>query len=359
MGVDLGKRFQSYRTRSDISRQESDGQPLIHQLTSAAETSAVGTKATASSGIRDVFRKPMRSGPYILLDDKSGADPVSPISTQNELQRNGVLAWIARNKLFLGALLPLFSVLFELTMLSLFLYIYLSLPMDPVTGTRQRISPQYSIWPFISCVGSTKLAVFRALSFAIVVCSLMAVSLLFYLNHNVEPGYWLRRLLLLITTTANAFLIWLVFASEDNKTHLHLYIVAIRLLLLFAAKCTAWLIAYAMRVAYPLLREDPAAKTSFRCKMVLMPFALIMATLANAGVFTCKDPAEIQEKGTACYNLVAAAAISDWLYSIVNTAFLTVMAYDLYYDEHYGKAGKGEPTPRPSWEPRRVYVSSI
>jgi hypothetical protein len=112
-------------------------------------------------------------------------------------------------------------------MLSLFLYIYLSLPMDPETGTRRRISPQYSMWPFISCVGSTKLAVFRALSFAIVFCSILAVLLSFWLKYRMGPGYWLLRLQLLQTLAANAFLIWLVFASEDSATHLHLYIVSL------------------------------------------------------------------------------------------------------------------------------------
>ena len=215
------------------------------------------------------------------------------------------------------------------------------------------------MWPFISCIGSTKLTVFRALSSAIVVCSVTAILLLFYLNYSVEPGYWLRRLQLLITATANGFLIWLVFASEDNATHLHLYIVSIRLLLLFAGKAVSYLVALAMRKAYPLLKNDSASKTSYMCKLILMPLAFIMAVLANAGVFTCKHPADIQEKGSMCYNLIAAAAISDWLYSSVNVVFLMVMAYDLYYDEHYGKVGKGMPTPRPSWEARRVFVSSV
>lgn len=244
-------------------------------------------------------------------------------------------------------------------MLSLFLYIYLSLPTDPKTGSRKRISPQYSLWPFVSCIGSTKLAVFRGLSTAIVICSLTAVLLLFYLNHKVKPGYWLRRLQVLITATANAFLIWLVFASEDNATHLHLYIISVRLLLMFTGKCTSWLVALAMRTAHPQLRDDMASKTSYRCKTVLMPFAFVMAALANAGVFVCTDPVDIQEKGTTCYSLIAAAAISDWLYTVVNMVFLVVMGYDLYYDEHLGKVARREPTPRPSWEPRRVMMSSI
>ena len=233
-------------------------------------------------------------------------------------------------------------------MLSIFLYIYLSLPLDPKTRTRRRISPQYSMWPFISCVGSTTLTVFRALSFAIVICSITAATLLFYFNYKVGPGYWLRQLQLLQTLTANAFLIWLVFASENNTTHLHRYIVSLRLLFLFGAKCTAWLVAFAMRTAYPLLKGDRASRMSFHCKMVLMPLACAMAAAANAGVFVCRDPTQIQEKGTTCYGLIAAAAVSDWCYSTVNTAFMLVIASDLYYDEHYGRVRKGLPTPKPS-----------
>ena len=349
--MNLWSRWSSYKQRSDISREESDSQPLIHQSPAAPAPytpPATSPKTNDRSSIRDVLRKPVGSGSY-LLDDQGKEDSDSTKESKNSRHR-AINGWIARHKLFLGCLLPLFSVLFELTMLSIFLYIYLSLPVDPKTGIRRRISPQYSMWPFISCVGSTALTVFRALSFAIVVCSITATALLFYLNYKVKPGYWLRRLQLLQTLTANAFLIWLVFASEDSATHLHLYIVSLRLLFLFGAKCTAWLVAFAMRIAYPLLKDDRASRTSFHCKMALMPLAFAMAATANAGVFTCRDPTKIQEKGTACYNLIAAAAVSDWFYSTVNTVFLLVMAYDLYYDEHYGRVGKGLPTPRPSWE---------
>ena len=351
MRIDLWSRLRTKKPWSGISKHDFDNQPLIHQVPRATDYHDTSPQLPSRASVQDSGRKTIRSGSYILLDEK-GRDDVASIATQEQDRHHHreVLPWLSRHKLFLGCLLPLFSVLFEVTMLSLFLYMYLSLPMDPQTGTRRRISPQYSMWPFVSCVGSAKLEVFQGLSFAIVFCSITALFLLFYLNYRVEPGYWLRRLQLLQTLAANGLLIWLVFASEDNATHLHLYVVSLRLLLLFGAKCTSWLTAYAMRMAYPLLKDDRAAITSFRLKMILMPFAFVLAVLANAGVFTCRHVDQIQEKGTTCYALIAAAAISDWLYSTVNVAFLMVMAYDLYYDEHFGMVGKGLPTPRPSWE---------
>jgi hypothetical protein len=83
-----------------------------------------------------------------------------------------------------------------------------------------------------------------------------------------------------------------------------------------------------MRAAYPLLKEDAVSTRSFKGKMILMPFAFIMALLANVGVFTCQHPAEIQAKGSTCYNynLIAAAAVNDWLYSTVNVVFLMMLA---------------------------------
>jgi hypothetical protein len=105
-----------------------------------------------------------------------------------------------------------------------------------------------------------------------------------------------------------------------------------------------------MRAAYPLLKEDAVSTRSFKGKMILMPFAFIMALLANVGVFTWQHPAEIQAKGSTCYNLIAAAAVNDWLYPTVNVVFVMMLAYDVCYDEHYERVRRGLPTPRPSWE---------
>jgi hypothetical protein len=129
MRVDLLSRFSSYKHRSDISRRDSDGQPLIHHVPSTTAPPTTFEPRHSTSGERDGFRKPLRSGSYILLDDKSKDDPASPTLTKDVGHGNAFTEFLSRNKLFLGCLLPLFSVLFELGMLSLFLYIYLSLPM--------------------------------------------------------------------------------------------------------------------------------------------------------------------------------------------------------------------------------------
>ena len=141
MRVDLRSQFSSYKHRSDISRHESDGQPLIHHLPpSTTAPPATFETRQRTSGERDDFRKPLRSGSYFLLDAKSKEDPASPTSTRDVGHGNAFNAFVSRNKLFLGCLLPLFSVLFELAMLSLFLYMYLSLPMvswpEPLSSSR-------------------------------------------------------------------------------------------------------------------------------------------------------------------------------------------------------------------------------
>ena len=227
-------------------------------------------------------------------------------------------------------------------MLTLFLYTYLSLPLDPATGARERVSPFYSLWPFISCIGSEKITIFQIVSFLIVACSILANSLAFWLNRDVHPGYWLRRIQLGVSLSGNGLLIWLVSAAEKAvETHLHITLVALRILCLFGTKTASFLTGRKMRAAYPALLRDKTSTTSFWWKVGLVALAIPLCVFAKVGAFTCREPENIQRRESVCWNMMAGAAVSDSVYTGANVVFLGNLSWDLCYDEHYGRVRRG------------------
>ena len=97
-----------------------------------------------------------------------------------------------------------------------------------------------------------------------------------------------------------------------------------------------------MRNTYPGLVHDYANAASYYWKIGFISLAFPFAFLANVGVWSCRNPDWIQTKGTTCYKLIAAAAISDWLYAVVNVVFLINLAYDIYHADQFGRAREGE-----------------
>lgn len=97
-----------------------------------------------------------------------------------------------------------------------------------------------------------------------------------------------------------------------------------------------------MRNTYPGLVKDYANAASYFWKIGFMTLGFPFAFLANIGVWTCRNPEWIQTEGTMCYKLIAAAAISDWLYAVVNVVFLVNLAYDIWHADHFGLAREGE-----------------
>lgn len=284
---------------------------------------------------------PAKSGQLSALANVQLQDAQSKPSALSVLL-HPVTIFVKRHKLILACSLPLTTVLLEIPMLSFFLYTYLTLPLDPETGLRPRLSPFYSIWPFISCVGSIRLAFYQGVSVIGCILTLTAGSISLYWARDVHPGYYLRRFQFFETVMANAFLIALIFASEHVSSDVHLVFVALRLLSLYGIKSTTWLTWKAMRNTYPGLIHDYANAASYYWKIGFMSLAFPFAFLANIGVWSCRSPDLIQTKGTTCYALIGAAAIGDWLYAVVNVVFLINMAYDLYHADHYGRAREGE-----------------
>lgn len=260
-----------------------------------------------------------------------------------------------------GCCLPLTSLVLEVVVFVLFLALYLRLPMDPDTGERQRIASQYSAWPFISCVGSTTPATYQILSVVTCVFYLLSAGLGFWHTRDLVIGFWLRRAQLVETLISGGLLIWLTFASDDADDHLHITLVALRLLFLFVLKMTSWTVWYLMRKGHSSLQQDHLWITSFWWKTAILFPSLIAAALANVGAFSCDDPEVIQTEGTVCYRLIFGAAVSDWVYTIINVLFLLNLSYDFYHGDHYDKTRRGlsEGDSVPGVEDARMYVGRV
>lgn len=311
--------------------------------------------------------RPVHASNYIQLSDRNPDEPSFPpppikplsetrnsvflnASSTNEQAKPSAISvflhpasiFIRRHKLILTCCLPLIAALLEIPMLCFFLYSYLRLPLDPDTGLRPRLSPFYSIWPFISCVGSIRLDFYRGVSIINSILVLAASFISLYWGRDVHPGYYLRRFQFCETVVASALLIALVFAADNVSSDVHLVFVALRMTFLYGIKSTTWLTWKMMRNTYPGLVHDYANAASYFWKIGFMSLAFPFAFLANVGVWSCRNPDWIQTKGTTCYKLIAAAAISDWLYAVVNIVFLINLAYDIYHGDHFARAREGE-----------------
>src|SRR5207248_9464591 len=144
-------------------------------------------------------------------------------------------------------------------------------------------------------------------------CATFAFDL--YISLHAHPGYWLRRLLIPLSLLWSALFIWLVFADKDANSHLHLYIVSVKLFTSLAIKTMSYFTGHQMRRRYPVLKNDHVALITYRWKQLILLCAFPLAILANLGIYACMDPTEIQTPGTTCYLIVAIAADADCAYA--------------------------------------------
>jgi hypothetical protein len=218
-------------------------------------------------------------------------------------------------------------------MLVYFLDLYLTLPRKS-SSQLPRISPQYSIWPYISCVAALNLTAFKIFAFLIAFffCATFVFELVIALHTG--PAYWLRRLLIVLALVWSALAIWLVFASNDVTSHRHLYVASVKVIASLAIKTMSYFTGRQMRKHYPALKSDRVTTLSHRWKQFVLLCAFPVAILANIGIYGCMNETEIQTPGTSCYIIVAIAAIADWTYALIDISFVLNLAYDIYHHDH-------------------------
>lgn len=245
-------------------------------------------------------------------------------------------ARLAKPVLIISSLFPTLAATTQLLLLLYLLDVYVSLPLSP-TGARPRISPVYSIWPYVACVGSTRLTAYKIFGFLIAFFYINTFTLDLYMHWHLPTTKWLRWLRLLLSAVSGGALIAVIFASADYTSHLHLYLVSVQGLAFTAVKALTWAIDHAMRRKYPLLRTDRNARLATRWRYAVYALAAPVGVGTVIGIYACHDAVAIQTKGTACYVLAAVAAVCDWVYQLISVAFLLSLAFDLYQAGHYAE----------------------
>lgn len=132
------------------------------------------------------------------------------------------------------------------TMMLYFLIYYLTLPRDP-DGKLPRIGPEYSTWPYISCIGAVRLPYFESFSIAVAALVFVAFYLDLYIGREVQPGAWWRRAKCSLGCLSSIFLIALSFVVIKADNHNHLIFTSIQIWSMGAAKTSDYFLSYRMR----------------------------------------------------------------------------------------------------------------
>ena len=167
----------------------------------------------------------------------------------------------------LAAIVPAAAALIELLLLIYLLDVYLTLPSKD--GARQRVSPWYSIWPYISCVGSAVPGAFRAITilYAIFLGATFGVDLI--ISRKTTHDYWFRVVRFILSIVDGALMVAVAFSSIENWSHTHLYLVSTKGLADISVKIGTYAIDHVQRRRSPLLRRDRAMIISKRWKLGL------------------------------------------------------------------------------------------
>jgi hypothetical protein len=338
-----------------------------HAISAIAEDQEQTYELEAPSNIRQLTTSALRE-PRSSYNTQSTATPDPSALFDKERNSNWPTdipseyrplsqSCLERYRLALGTCLPISYAITQLLMLVYFLDLYLTLPRKS-SSQLPRISPQYSIWPYISCAGSLNPTAFKIFAFltAAFFCATFAFDL--SISLHARPAYWLRRLLIPAAVLWSGLFIYLTFASKDVTSHKHLYIASIKLFTSLAIKTMSYFTARQMRKAYPALTSDRAFRISHRWKQFVLLCAFPVAILANNGIYACMDTTAIQTPGTACYIIVAIAAVADWTYAVVDVAFVLNLAYDIYHHNHF-EAARGVDAKRVSDVSRLLSIGEV
>ncbi|KAJ9602142.1 hypothetical protein H2200_013262 [Cladophialophora chaetospira] len=233
----------------------------------------------------------------------------------------------------LRAVIPILAALLELFLLLFLFCTYYTLPADPVTGEKPpRVSDRYANFPFISCVGSQRLALYQGLTFAIVILSVTSTAITFYFCRDDLLGWHTRRAGLLASVSGAGLNIWLVFAAAVPDQHLHLTVTGAKAVVVFGIKTTGMLIDHYDRSKYPALRQAGVIKVMMWWRIITLVVAFPLAVMTNVAIFSCNhaNPKEFQTPGTKCYRIMTLGAPAEWFYAITTVSWSLTIAFDIY-----------------------------
>lgn len=243
------------------------------------------------------------------------------------------LDYLWDRRYFLRALLPITAALLE-TFLLLFLFcVYFTLPADPVTGEKPpRIAGLYATFPFISCVGSQRLAVYQVLTFCVVVIGIVSTAITFYFTRDDLIGWQTRRAGWLANVSGAGLSIWVVFAAATPDRHLHLTVTAVKAITVFGIKTAGMLVDHYDRSNYPGLRKTGVIQVLKWWRIMTLVIAFPLAVMQNVAIFSCTHASlkDIQTPGTNCHRIMSLGAPADWLYALTTISWILASAFDIY-----------------------------
>ena len=177
-----------------------------------------------------------------------------------------------QHRLAIATSLPILYGVLELLMLAYFLDLYLTLPRTN-TGGLQRISPVYSLWPYVACIGGKNVSAFAAFATIISLFFVGTFAADVALAWHTQPNYWLRRTRLVLSIVWGILFVCQAGASTNTVSHLHLYVISVKSVFSIAIKSVTWAMDYQSRKQVPLMRSDPVAMKSKRWKDIIIIFA--------------------------------------------------------------------------------------
>ncbi|KAH0841941.1 hypothetical protein FOPE_06898 [Fonsecaea pedrosoi] len=254
---------------------------------------------------------------------------------------NPLLDYLWDHRYPLRALLPITAGLLELILVLFLFGTYYTLPADPHTGAKPpRVADLYSTFPFMSCVGSKRLSVYRGLTFCVVFLGITSTAISFYFTRDDQLGWQTRRAGWLASVVGAGLSIWLVFAAATPDKHLHLFVTSVKAITVFSIKSTGLLVDHLERQKYPVLRGLAVIKVLLWWRVVTLGLAFPLAVMTNVAIFGCSEsnPETIQTPGTTCYRIMALGAPAEWLYALTTVSWSLAIAFDIYTTPIVSKA---------------------
>jgi hypothetical protein len=195
---------------------------------------------------------------------------------------------------------PLVAVVLWSAMMIYFMIYYLTLPRD-AEGHLPRISPQYAVWPYISCIGANRLNVFQGICAA--VASAVTVTFIYYWfsGRHIIVGRRIRFGIVILALLSNIFLVLLSYASIDVNGRKHLVYTSLQIWFMGTVKFSDFIMNEFMRA---WLTKKVGRKRNLPRPLVLSHRMKLGVSCVAAGkrCFLLQRPQEFHVKSRSTMN---------------------------------------------------------
>lgn len=219
------------------------------------------------------------------------------------------------NLFFYRGLIPSVSSILQVVLLAYLLSKYLSLPIDPVTGKRERVGNLYSIWPITSCIGSHHLSQYLGLKLTILTLNATSISIICFCGRDDSVAWMLRRGVWIFILIVYGLGTWAFVASKDVDRTLHLFATAAELASTYTLKGLAFSMEHVTRLRFRSMFTVWAIRVDTWWKIITMCFAFPLGLTTTISIYMCEyqDLDGIRTPRRKCYKVMALGGIAEWL----------------------------------------------